>query len=219
MTVRARLHPVALGLAALITLLWGVNFLWTLSLSAQYGGGALNGFVRDGRFYLAQHGTYTEVSQAIWEQIRLHELGIWLGIPFVVASFGYLLFTFAFPAIMGLRQGALVNERVQAVQASGERLAAGRCSGSIAGVSYGWPFLLVEVFPGGLTLRPFLQPPIAIRKDEVRRMTTKWNRYEITHTSPDVTSPVVLTFVLHLDLASALDGLAQDLPPAAPRTV
>jgi hypothetical protein len=208
-----------LSLAALITLLWGVNFLWTLSLSAQYGGGALNGFVRNGRYYHTQHGTYSEVGQAIWEQIRLHELGIWLGLPFVVVSFGYLLFTFAFPAVMGLRQGGEVNERVQAARASGERLAAGRCAGSIAGVSYGWPFLFVEVFPGGLTLRPFLQRPIVIRKDEVRRLTAKWNRYGVTHTSPDVLSPVVLTVIFHRGLAAALEALARNLPPAAPQTM
>jgi hypothetical protein len=216
---RTWLRPVALSLAALITLLWGVNFLWTLSLSAQYGGGALNGFVRDGRYYLAQHGSNTEVSQAIWEQIRVHELGIWLGVPFVVVSYGYLLFTFAFPAVMGLRQGGEVNERVQAVRTSGERLAAGRCAGSNAGVSYGWPFLCVEVFPGGLTLCLFLQRPVVIRKEEVRRLTAKWNRYEITHTSPDVMSPVVLTVVFYRDLAAALEALARDLPPAASQTV
>jgi len=216
---RTWLRPVALRLAALITMLWGVNFLWNLSLSAQYGGGALNGFVRDGGYYLAQHGTYTEVSQTIWEQIRVHELEIWLGVPFVVVSFGYLLFTFAFPAVMGLRQGGEVNERAQAVRTTGAQLAARRCAGSIAGVSYGWPFLFVEVFPGGLTLRPFLQRPVVIRKEEVRRLTAKWNRHEITHTSPDVLSPVLLTFVLHQDLIAALEAMAQDLPSGSSGTV
>jgi hypothetical protein len=68
-------------------------------------------------------------------------------------------------------------------------------------VSYGWLFLLVEVFPDGLTVSPFLQQPIAIRKEELRRMTMKWNRYEITRTSPDLLSPLLLSFVLRSDLA------------------
>ncbi|HEY7092989.1 MAG TPA: hypothetical protein VH393_07410, partial [Ktedonobacterales bacterium] len=124
-------RTIVVGLAVLITFLWAANFLWTMSLSAQYGGGALNGFVRGGRYYLSQHGTYTEVSQAIWERIRLHELGIWLGVPFVVASFSYLLFSLAFPAVVGLRQGDIVAERVQTVRSSGMRLAAKTCAGSI----------------------------------------------------------------------------------------
>jgi hypothetical protein len=93
------------GLAVLITLLWVANFFWTLSLSAQYGGGALNGFVRDGHYYLGQHGAYIQVSQATWELIRLHELGIWLGAPLVIVSFGYLLFTVGFPRSMGAAPG------------------------------------------------------------------------------------------------------------------
>ena len=114
MKIRPQLRAIVVGLAALITLLWVANFFWTLSLGAQYGGGALNGFVRDGHYYLGQHGGYTQVSQAIWEQIRLHELGIWLGVPFVVVGFSYLLFSLAFPAVMGLRQGGSAEERVQA---------------------------------------------------------------------------------------------------------
>jgi len=221
MTMRRGVRAVAVGLAVLITLLWIGNFLWTLNLSAQYGGGALNGFVRDGRYYLGQHGAYTQVSQATWELLRLHELGIWLGAPLVVVSFGYLLFTVAFPATMGLRQGAAVDERVQAVRASGPRLAAKTCAGwiggvGLGGVDLGGPFLFVEVFPGGLTVRLIFKEPIAILKEEVRRIMPEWwRRYVIAHDSPDINSPVILSFVKGTALAAALDQLALDLPQTA----
>jgi len=215
MTVRAWVRLLAVGLAALILLLWGVNVLWTLSLSAQYGGSALDGVVRDGRYYLAQHGIYTEVSQSTWEQIRLHKLVFWLGAPLAFISFGYLLFTLALPAKMGLRQGGVVDERVQAVRASGPRLAAKTCAGWISGVGLvgvglGGPFLYVEVFPGGLTVRLIFKEPIAILKEEVRKVMTELGGYVIAHDSPDINSPVILSFVKGTALAAALDELAPD---------
>jgi hypothetical protein len=218
MTIARALRAIMISLAVLTTILWAVNFLWTLSLSAQYGGGALNGFMRDGHYYLSQHGSYTEVSQAIWERIRLHEIGLWLGAPLVVVCFGYLLFTVAFPAVMGLRKGPSVDERVEAVRASGERLAAKTCAGSIGGVGFGGPFILVEVFPAGLTVRVFLNRPIAILKEELRSITPlRWRRYVITYLSPDISSPIILNFVQHTDLAAILDQLAQDLPQTVHR--
>ena len=217
MTIARAQRAIMVSLAALITILWAVNFLWTLSLSAQYGGGALNGVVRDGHYYLSQHGSYTEVSQAIWERIRLHEIGLWLGVPLVVVSFGYLLFTVAFPATMGLRQGATVKERVREVRASGERLAAKICAGSIAGVRLGGPFIFIEVFPAGLTARVLFNQSIAILKEELRSIRTlRWRRYEITYSSPDLlNSPIILALSQDSELASALDWLARDVPQIA----
>jgi hypothetical protein len=66
MTPRTRSHRLSVGLAAFLLLLWGVNTVWTFSLSAQYGGSALDGGVRDRQYYVAQHGTHT--------QVRLHEM-------------------------------------------------------------------------------------------------------------------------------------------------
>jgi hypothetical protein len=220
MTMRRGVRAIAVSLAVLITLLWAVNFFWLIGLNVEYGGGALNGFVRDGHYYLGLHGTYTEVRQAIWEQIRLHEVGMWLGVPFIVVSFGYLLFSVAVPATVGLREGKLVEERVQAVRASGARLAAKTCAGWISGVGLGGvglggPFLFVEVFPGGLTVRLILKEPIAILKEEVRKVFTEFGGYVIAHDSPDIASPVILFYVKGTALAAALDQLAPDLPQTA----
>ena len=210
MTARAWLRALSMGLAALFLLLWGINLVWTLSLSAEYGGSALDGAVRDGQYYLAQHGTYTAVSQAIWSQIRVHELVFRFGALVAFLCFAYLLFILAFPAVMGLRQGESVNDRVQAVRASGPQLAAKTCAGSVGGVGLGGPVLYIEVFPGGLTVRLIFQEPIAIRKEEVRKIFLELGRYVIAHTSPDIASPVILSFVKGSALAHALDQLAPD---------
>lgn len=218
MRVSRALRAIAPYLAALITLLWIGNFIWVLGANAVYGGGALNGFVRDGHYYVGEHGSYTEVGQAIWERIRLHELGLWLGVPVFIASFGYLLFGSVFPAIIGLRHGGVVAERIQSIRTSGIRLASGTCSGNVGGVGYGGPFLFIEVFPGGITVRPFLQHPTAILRAELRGITVSRRRrmYTIVHASPDITSPIVLALSPHSELASTLGRLAQELNPAAP---
>lgn len=212
MMIRPPWRHIAVGLATLITLLWAINFLWTLSLSAQYGGSALNGFVRDGHYYLGQHGTYTQINQATWELIRLHELVVWLGAPLVVISFGYLLFSVGFPRVIGLRQGEIVAERVRSVRASGTRIIAKTCAGSIGRVGLGGPFIFIEVFPGGLTVRIFLNQPIAILKREMHSNFPGLGMYVITHTSPDIASPVHLYYVQGSALAGALDQLTQSLP-------
>jgi hypothetical protein len=199
-----------MGLAALFLLLWGINLVWTLSLSAEYGGSALDGGVRNGHYYLAQHGIYTQVNQALWEQLRLHELAFRFGAPVAFLCFAYLLFLLAFPTVMGLRQGERVNERVQAVRASGLRLAAKTCAGAVGRVGLGGPFLSIEVFPGGLTVRLIFQEPIAIRRDEVRKIFPELGRYVIAHSSPDIASPVILSFVKGTALAEALEQLRPD---------
>lgn len=215
MTPRTRSHRLSVGLAALLLLLWGVNAVWTFSLNAQSGGSALDSAVRDGQYYLAQHGTYTQVSQAIWSQLRLHEIAFRLGAPVAFLCFCYLLFILAFPTVMSLRQGSVVYERVQAVRASRPRLAAKTCAGHIGGVGLGGPFLFIEVFPWGITVRLIFHEPIAIRKEEVRKIFPELGRYVIAHTSPDIASPVILSFVKGTALAAALDQLAPDLPEGA----
>jgi hypothetical protein len=124
-----------------------------------------------------------------------------------MVSFGYLLFTSVFPAVMGLRQGREVNERVQAVRAPGPRLAAKTCAGAIGGAGLGGPSLFIEVFPGGLTVRLILHEPIAIRKAEVCKVFPEFGRYVIAHDSPDIASPVIPSFMQGTALADALDHL------------
>jgi hypothetical protein len=159
------------------------------------------------------------VSQALWEQMRLHELGFRFGAPVAFLCFCYLLFILAFPATMGLRQGERVNERVQAVRTSGQRLVAKTCAGHIGRVGLGGPFLFVKVFPGGLTVRLIFQEPIAIRKEEVRKIFPELGRYVIAHTSPDIASPVTLSFVTGTALADALDQLRPDQGEGVRRVV
>jgi hypothetical protein len=65
-------------------------------------------------------------------------------------------------------------------------------------------------------VRLFLNQPIAILKEEVRSITlSRWGRYVIAHTSPDIISPIMLNFVQSSVLAATLDQLARDSPQSA----
>ncbi|MGE5334589.1 MAG: hypothetical protein ACM3N4_07815 [Nitrososphaerota archaeon] len=198
-------------LAGLITAIGIVNFAWYLGESLQFGGSALSGFVRDGHFYLAQHGSYTEVSQAVWEHIRMHEISVLLSVPLVIVCTWYWLIGHFFPAQMGFRQGEVVAGRVHAVQSSGVRLAARTCGGNISGVGLSRPLFAVTVYPDGLTIRLFPRQPTAIRREEITGIDVsarRSGRVRIIHTSPDIDSPIVLHISPSSDLTWALKTIA-----------
>jgi hypothetical protein len=209
MQVARVLKPLSFCVAALVVLIWVANFVWVLGANQKYGGGALNGYVRDGHYYLVDHGSYTEVGRGIWEDIQFHELVLFLGVPVDSACFLYLLLGAAFPWFAGLRRGDVVAARVRDVQASGVVLARRRCSGNVAGVALGIPGALgIEVYPAGLTLRMALEPPVAILKEELRCVTLPKRRLggwvEISYMSPDIYSPLRLHLSRTSKVAMAL---------------
>jgi hypothetical protein len=64
-------------------------------------------------------------------------------------------------------------------------------------------------------VRLIFKEPIAILKEEVRKVMTEWGGDVIAHTSTDIASPVILFYVKGMALAAALDQLAPDLPQTA----
>jgi hypothetical protein len=208
------LKPLSLFLAVPVVLVGVANFAWVLGANNKYGGGALGGFVRNGHYYVGQHGGYTEVSRAIWEDIRVHELALFLGWPLVFGCFGYLLVGGIFPWIMGLRRGEVVAARVHAVRASGMVLAGARCKGSVAGVGLGFPAAIaIELYPAGLTVRVVLEPVVAILKEELTRIEVPKGRFgrrvEITHRSSDIQSPIALNLARTNDFVTSLGRYMQ----------
>lgn len=202
------LKPVSMCLATLVVLAGAVNLVWVLRATYKHGG-ALDGFVRAGHYYLAQRGSYTEVSRAIWEDMRLHEQALPLGAPLVIACIAYILLAGVFPYYMRLRRGEAVNERVRAIQASGRLRARAKCAGIVGLVRLGVPrALAVGLYPAGLTLRVVLEPTVAIRKEELTRVAMPKGFFQpylkIEHRSPDVQSPLELVVSGTSDFAMAL---------------
>jgi hypothetical protein len=210
MQVARVLKPLSFCVAVLVVLVWGANFVWVLGANEKYGGGALDGgYVRDGHYYLDNHGSHTEVSRGIWEDIQNHELVFGLGTPVAIVCFVYLLVGGFFPWSVGLRRGEVVAARVQNVRSSGVILARTRCSGNVAALAMGFPSALgIEVYPAGLTFRVALEPPVAILKEELRHVTLPKRRWggwvEISYMSPDIYSPLRLHLSRTSDVAMAL---------------
>ena len=67
-----------------------LNFLIYIFVAASIGGDAINGKTEGGKFYLAKHGRFTEVSRLVFEYSRFHTYSVW--VTHSLAIFGaYLL--------------------------------------------------------------------------------------------------------------------------------
>ena len=77
------------------------NFLWFMSESSRLGGDAGSGYVRDGRYFVGSHGSYSEVTQQQYEWSQVHAQSIWVTHPLGMLAMAYLLFGFVFPAMTG----------------------------------------------------------------------------------------------------------------------
>jgi hypothetical protein len=52
------------------------------------GGDAINGYARDGHYFLSSHGSCTEVSPAVWHYSYFHTISVWAthGLTFATAA-------------------------------------------------------------------------------------------------------------------------------------
>jgi hypothetical protein len=77
--------------AGLILLVVGVlNFIAFAVHCAMLGGSAGNGTVRDGRYFVSEHGKETEVSQTTFYWSSLHSKSVFISHP--LAMIGLILF-------------------------------------------------------------------------------------------------------------------------------
>jgi len=61
-------------------------------LAAVYlGGDALSGGIRNGRYFLMNHGAYREVSEAVFNYSKWHARSIWITHPMAFAAVAFLL--------------------------------------------------------------------------------------------------------------------------------
>ena len=70
-------------------------------MSIYLGGDAINGYIRDGHYFLGSHGSYTEVSSSVWTYSYYHSIS---------TSVTHLL-VFALAALF-LNTGDMVIEKI-----------------------------------------------------------------------------------------------------------
>ena len=63
------------------------NFAVFIALDIYLGGDALNGYAREGHYFLCSHGRYTEVARAVWIYSYWHTTSIFVthGLVFLLA--------------------------------------------------------------------------------------------------------------------------------------
>jgi hypothetical protein len=172
------------------------NFFAFFIESAALGGDALNGRVTHGHYYVASHGTYTEVSEAIWTASRIHTVVTFLSWPLVILAMAFLLFGYVFPYFMTGNSPGQASERVLALRASGAPLWQGWPGGVAGELSASVGMLGAVVYPGGIVVTPRFMSPSAIPADEIRsvrlgrRFVTP--TVEVEHAGIDVSSPLIL---------------------------
>jgi hypothetical protein len=76
---------------SLIAIIIGLgNFAWFFAESSQLGGDALNGYSREGHYFVSSHGTYNEVDRAAWEWSRMHAISVFITHPAALLGMYYL---------------------------------------------------------------------------------------------------------------------------------
>jgi hypothetical protein len=63
-----------------------VNFLLFIVISLLIGGDAINGKVEAGRYYLGNHGVYTEVNAVVFYYSKIHCLCVWITHPLAILA-------------------------------------------------------------------------------------------------------------------------------------
>jgi hypothetical protein len=173
MTASAPSRPTWLTwLAGAVVILGFVNFLWFFAESAK-AGDALNGYVRDGHYFLSSHGRVTEVSREAWEWSRVHALSVFVTHPLALLGGAYLLVTQAFPSMIGGSRRPDDRLHIVRILSSGDVLAATRTGGRLGGLRLSKGLVRVEVRPGGLVVSPFAMAPIGIEAADIVGVETR----------------------------------------------
>jgi hypothetical protein len=153
-------------LAGAVVVLGFLNFLWFFAESAK-AGDALNGYVRDGHYFLSSHGRATEVSREAWDWSRVHALSVFVTHPLALLGGAYLVFTQAFPSMIGGSRRPDDRLRVERILSSGNVLAATRTGGRLGALRLSRGLVRVEVRPGGLVVTPLAMTPIGIDASDI----------------------------------------------------
>jgi hypothetical protein len=78
-------------LAFTLVLIGIINFVSYVIIAMSLGGNAVSGKAEGNKFYLREHGRYTEVSRLVYDYSRYHTYSVWITQP--LAMFGvYLLY-------------------------------------------------------------------------------------------------------------------------------
>ena len=90
-----------LRVCQLVFILYAINFALFVGNAINFGGDALNGYTKDGRYFLSMYGKPTEVTRDVFEYSRRHAISVLASCPiaFAAAGFSYWLRKHTVPTI------------------------------------------------------------------------------------------------------------------------
>jgi len=190
------------------------SFLAVWVLAWIYGGDAAGGFERAGHFYIwnRPHTGFQEVSQAIWQVSLLANRALPILWPLMLLAGGSWIVATESKVLNGtaLREA---DSRVRFVRRSGPLLCSRRLSGSSGRVSVWGPLFLVDVYPAGVLVKPWLVRRHAILVSEIRDVVVGKERghdyLDIHHSGAGMPSPVRLWESPGAPLGAAIRTIAQ----------
>jgi hypothetical protein len=92
------------NLAALLFPLGLLNFLTFFCVAAANGGDAINGKIVDGKYFLGNHGQFTETSQAFYTYSLWHVRSLFLTVPLTFIG-GLILFSLIKSQVLPSKNG------------------------------------------------------------------------------------------------------------------
>jgi hypothetical protein len=208
------------GLAIVAFFIGFANFAWFFIESVNLGGDGLNGYVRDGHYFVVSHGAATEVSRATWEWSRFHAMSIFVTHPLAILAGAYLAFSRVFPSMMAGRSSPESRtSRAAWIRGTGPILAFARCAGQVGGVRYSGPLLMVSVAAAGIIVKPLFMAERSILTSEIRSIAARrglfGRRVEVAHEGVDSGSPLVLYIPPDHPVAQAIRDLGGRPVPLA----
>jgi hypothetical protein len=133
--------------------------------------------------------------------------------PLTILAAGYLLTQLVLPWFMGSQSREESAQREQLLRASGAPLAAANTGGRIGGVYVSRGLLTVQVFPGGILLKPLLMRSSAVVNGEVTGLRVKQAvlgggpYIEVTCSTSAVNSRIAMYVSPTSDVARAIEQI------------
>jgi hypothetical protein len=222
-SARTRLIAVArrraTWLVPVVFLLLVGNVFWFISDAQRLGGGTLNGYVRDGRYFLANHGSYTEVDGGTWAWHGLHEMTILLGYPVAVLIAYAVARRGGWQWLVGGPPASDAEQRMDAIQQSGRPFLEAAPPIRLSSVDIPAGGATLTFHPAGVIVKlADVEGAAMLRTDVVRldeHPEAAAPRIDIDHIAPGIASPLIVFTEGDSELADAIRNTLMERGPGA----
>lgn len=204
----ARLAKYAPYLAIVAVFVAFANFAWMMWEVSSIGD-ALNGHQVDGHYFVRNKPGFTEVSQATWNWLTLHQASVFVTHPLGLLGGWYTVARKRSEGMSSDLSPAEISVRVRKVRESGPMLA------MASGPGLRLPPIRLTVHPGGILIKPTFGSEHSILVEEIDNVTPGLNlglqSVVIWHAGVDFTSPLAISTNHSSPIALAIRGLVQPL--------